>query len=197
LLAVRTIVPTDDWLDPTTRANLRKSPPDSQTPAVQTAIDTKGFTLLLAKARIDEDDNQSRVTEVVSEIRQYGVVSATNIALVIAQRLTFDGVTTGQLALSCCDCISLFLPDEIVFDSNADYVRQLSEIVVQSREFETVSVRLSFIPAGDLGRRFLRQFFGLAPGNAAPSKIQAHRKKARLMLHWANKCDVHLEIDTL
>ena len=76
VLVVKSIYPSDDWLDTETRAILCKSPP-----ALQTAVDTEGYSLLLVKAGRDED----RAIQTVSEIQRYGAKNSTNISIVIAQ----------------------------------------------------------------------------------------------------------------
>ncbi len=113
----------------------------------------------------------------------------------IAQQLTLDEAMGGQFALACCDCVSAFFPDEVVYDANAGYLHELSEAVIRSAEFEPVTVRLVAILPSEKGRQFSWQFLGVAVGIATPSEIQVHRKKARLMMHWAPKCDVRLEVD--
>jgi len=184
---MQSIYPSDDWLDTETRAILRKSPP-----AVETAVDAKGYSLLLVKAGRDE----SRAIQAVSEIQRYGATNSTNISIVIAQQLTLDAAMAGQFALSCCDCVSAFVPDEVVYDANAGYLYELSEAVTRSPEFEWITVRLISIPPNDRGRQFAWQFLGMAVGFATPSEIQVHRKKARLMMHWAPKCGVRLEVES-
>ena len=178
MLAVQSIYPSDDWLDPKTRAILCKSPP-----TVQTVVDTEGYSLLLVKA--GGDDN--RAIQVVSEIQRRGARNSTSISIVIAQQLMLDDAMAGQFALSCCDCVSAFVADEVVCDANAGYVHELSDTIIHSPEFEPIAVRLISIPPSDLGRRFSWQFLGVAVGIATPSEIQVHRKKARLMTHWATK----------
>ncbi len=180
------IYPSDDWLDTEARAILCKSPP-----AIQTAVDTEGYSLLLVKAGPDN----SRAIQVVSEIQRYGAKNSTDIPIVIAQQMTLDDAMAGQFALSCCDCISAFVRDEVVYDANAGYLHELAEEVTHSPEFEPVTVRLISIPPTDHGRRFSWQFLGVAVGIATPSEVQVHRKKARLMMHWATRCGVHLEVE--
>lgn len=187
MLVVQSIYPSDDWLDTETRAILCKSPP-----SIQTAINIKGYSLLLVKAGRDEN----RVIQAVSEIQRYGAKNSTNISIVIAQHLTLDDAMAGQFALSCCDCVSAYVTDGVVYDANAGYLHRLSEAVMHSPEFAPITVRLISIPPNDLGRRFSWQFLGIAVGIATPSEIEIHRKKARLMMHWATKCDVHLEVET-
>ena len=114
----------------------------------------------------------------------------------IAQQLTLDNVLTGQFALSCCDCISAFVPDEIVYDENAPYLQQVSDEVVSSREFEYVTARLTHIPLSDRGRRYAWRFLGTAVGVSLPLEFEVFRKKARLMGHWARKCGVQFEVLT-
>jgi hypothetical protein len=176
-----------DWLDPETRAILCKSPP-----GVRTAVDAEGYSLLLVKAGPD----RNRAIDVVAEIQRYGAKNSTSIPIVIAQRLTLDDATAGQFALSCCDCVSAFFEDDVVCDANAGYLEELSEAVMRSPEFEPVTVRLISIPSDELGRRFSWQFLGAAVGIATPAEIEVHRKKARLMAHWAEKCNVRIEIET-
>ena len=159
--------------------------------AVETAVDTKGYSLLLIKAGPDEQ----RAIHVVSEIQRHGAKNSTHIATVIAQQMSLDDALAGQFALSCCDCVSAFVPDDVVYDANAPYVQELSEAVMQSPEFQPITVRIVSIPPTDNGRRFSWQFLGVAVGVATPSEIQVHRKKARLMVHWATKCGVHLDVD--
>ncbi len=148
--------------------------------------------MLLVKAGPD----RNRAIQSVSEIKRFGAKNSTNISIVIAQQLTLDNAMAGQFALSCCDCVSAFVADEIVCDANAGYLQQLSEAVMASPEYELVTVRLMSIPSNDIGRRFSWQFLGVSVGIATPSEIEVHRKKARLMMHWAGKCDVQLEVET-
>ena len=186
---MRSIYSSDDWLDTETRAILCKSPPSART-----AVDTTGYSLLLVKAGSDE----SRAVQVVAEIQQHGAKNSTGIPIVIAQQMTLDDAIAGQFALSCCDCVSAFVPDAVVYDGNAAYLRELAEAVMHSPEFEPITVSLLHIPPTDQGQRFSWQFLGVAVGIATPWETRVHRKKARLMAHWAKKCDVDLELlDTL
>ena len=186
MLVVHSIFSSDDWLDTETRAILCQRPP-----AVHTAIGTEGYSLLLLKAGADEN----RAIQAVSEIQRHGAMNATGVSIVVAQQLTLDDAMAGQFALSCCDCVSAFVADEVVCSSNAEYLHELSDAVMQSPEFEPVTVRLISIPPNEMGRRFAWQFLGVAVGIARPCEIQVHWKKARLMMHWARACNVHLEVD--
>ncbi len=172
------------WLDTKTRSDLGVSPP-----VRETAVDIKSYSLLLLKAGPDE----SWAINVVAEIQRCGARNSTRLPNVIAQQMKFDDAWSGQLALSCCDCISAFLPDEIVADEDVAYLQHLSDKVMSSPEFERVPVRVMSIPATDLGRRYSRQFLGVAAGLHLPLDTQIHRKKARLMQHWADQCGVRLD----
>lgn len=186
VLIVQPIYPSDDWLDTETRAILCNSPP-----TIQTAVGAKGYSLLFVRAGPDE----SRAIQAVAEIRQHGATNLSGMPAVIAQQLTLDDAMAGQFALSCCDCISAFVADEVVCDANADYLRELTNAVTDSPEFEPITVKLVFVPPTTLGRKFCWQFLGVAVGIATPSEIQVHRKKARLMLHWAARCDVDMKVE--
>ncbi len=174
-----------EWLDPETRSLLKESPP-----GMEKAVGCKGYSLLL----LDAGPDTNRIVQVVSDIQQMGADNRTNIAIVIAQQLGLDEALAGQFALSCCDCVSAFVDDNIICEKDAGLVERLSELIANDPEFSPVTIRLISIPQDELGRRFSWQFLGFAVGVATPTEITVYRKKARLMMHWATKCGVRLEL---
>jgi hypothetical protein len=122
-----------------------------------------------------------------------GTKNATAISIVVRQQLTLEEAMAGQFALCCCDCVSAFVDDNIVCDGYTSIVEELSAIVTNSAEFSPVTVRVDSIPHTEWGRRFSWQFLGFAVGVATPVEMTVHRKKARLMMHWAPQCGVQME----
>lgn len=176
---------SEEWLDPETRGLLHKSPP-----GLETAVDCRGYSLLLLHAGPDTN----RIVDVVADIQRMGAHNQTSIPVVIAQQLTLDEAMAGQFALCCCDCVSALVDDNLVRDDDPAIVEDLSEIVTSSAEFSPVTIRLISIPQTELGRRFSWQFLGSAVGVAMPAELTVHSKKAQLMIHWAVKCGVRLEM---
>lgn len=177
-----------DWIDPETQAILR-----GNHPSTDDAIATQGFSLLLVLRGHDH----TRAQEAIDNIQHLGGFNETLLPNVVAQNLSLRQALAGQFALSCCDCISALLRDEIVVAGNLSYLDEVSREVAASREYGLVDIQLEFVPDSGLGREFCWQFFGYAKGLAFPVKASVFRKKARLMKHWAAKCGAILNCNPI
>lgn len=120
---------------------------------------------------------------------------------VVRCALTLDEAVAAQFELICCDCVSIFLRDEIVAQSDPGYLGELYSQLRHSPEFQPVVVGISFIPATDAGRRFCDQFFPpeeaktIRCGAEIALTYRVSRKKGRMMAHWAKEIGARLTID--
>jgi hypothetical protein len=117
----------------------------------------------------------------------------------IVRSLSLADAMLGQFELVCCNSISVFLRDEIVFPGERQYLSELYQQVESSPEFESVTVTLGSLPDSVSSRRFLDQFLG--PADAASALLAGHlrgermmRKKARILQHWAKKTGAEITI---
>ena len=173
-----------DWLDRETRSILQPSFPKSAT-----AIAVEGYSLLLIRPGGD----RNRLGEFVSELRANHVANLSRIKNVVVQQLTLEEALAAQLTLSCCDCVSAFVSDTIIFDDNAVYLARLCDAVQSSPEFKETEVIIKSMSDDPLARKFCWQFLGMAIGHKFPMTVSVFQKKARLMRHWAARCGVDLE----
>lgn len=173
-----------EWLDTETKSILCREPPEKTAPP-----QTEGYSLLLLEKGTDE----RRIDEVVAAIQRGTPAIPDDRPFVIARQLCLDDALAGQFALACCDCVTAFVRDAVICDSDCDYLRQLYGQVMGSPEFASVLVELLSVPVTDDGRRFCWQFLGLATP-AVPATFRVFRKKARLMEHWAKKTGVVVRV---
>lgn len=179
------------WLDTETKALLQPAPPEKLSPA-----DTDAFTLVLLK----KGENVAWVTEALAKLPDTPLVRAMNLAsqvcpVVVADHLSLYDAMLGQFELVCCDSVSIFLRDEVVECATGDYLPQLYSRFQWSEEFENISVNIDAIPANDLGKRVIRQFFGNVSydiGQGFAFRGDMMRKKARILTHWIRKLGVNV-----
>jgi hypothetical protein len=178
-----------EWLDTETKALLQANPPDKMAPP-----DTGTFTLVLLAPGRDVE----RTAWAVGWICRCGEADAMaraagQLPAVVAAGLSVEDALIGQFELVCCDCVSVFLADEVVEGADPDYLQDLYATLCQSSEFDEVTVEIRAVPDTPEGRKFLAQFLG--PRAAAqitsfaglPTQQRMMRKKARVLLHWADK----------
>ena len=77
------------------------------------------------------------------------------------------------------------MPDEVVRHAESDYLKGLYRRLIQSDEFAGTIVKINSIPKSAKGEEFVDQFLGSV--NSLPVNANFHFKKARIMIHWANK----------
>lgn len=171
------------WLDTETKALLQKLPPEKLSPS-----DTASFTLVLLS--IYGRDN-ARVLRAITKIpghpqnAAHGVL-ARALPLAVKSGVSHGDALLGQFELISADAISVFVKDEVVETASQEYLRQLYAQLLQSSEFELVSLRIESIPGTDLGQHFVEQFLG--NDNSWRSQVlRVARKKARIMAHWAQE----------
>jgi hypothetical protein len=176
------------WLDTETKAMLQPAPPEKLAPP-----DTGMFTLVLLQKGADREWLR-RALERILGIRPTSAasVAAQPCPLPVARSLSLADVMLGQFELVCCDSVSVFLRDEIVFPGDRQYLSELYQQVRSSSEFESVTVTLASLPNSVSGRSFLDQFLG--PVDVTSAMLAGHlhrermmRKKARILAHWAEK----------
>lgn len=179
---------TSPWLDTETKAILQPSPPEKLAPP-----DTGMFTLVLLQKGTDRAW-LLRALMRMPGMRQERAVSlaAQPCPVPVARGLSLPDAILGQFELICCNAISVFLRDEIVFPGDRPYLTELYQQVESSPEFKTVTVTLGSFPDSAPSRQFLDQFLG--PGDVTSALLAGHlrresmmRKKARILEHWAEK----------
>jgi hypothetical protein len=185
------------WLDTQTKAILQPTPPEKRT-----ALETSGFTLILLEKGFWHDRLARALERIGREPeRPMTWLLDTACPAVVRYGLTLDDAIVGQFELICCDCISVFLRDEVVVQGDSDYLRVLYCQLRDSLEFQAVFIRIMFIPHTDVGRLFCDQFLSSAEdkkiryGSDIMMRARVFRKKARMMAHWAIEIGVRLAIE--
>ena len=171
------------WLDTETRAMLQAAPPKKLAPP-----DTATFTLVLLAV---PERGQTRLLKAVEHATECSPEGALRVLgrkppLPLKSGLSHEGALLGQFELVCCDAVSVFLADDVPTYAPRGYLPDLYKQLLQSPEFETVSVLVESIPADPTGEKFLEQFLGRT-ACVCPVTLQTLRKKARIMEHWAAK----------
>jgi len=185
------------WLDAQTRAILHPTPPEECV-----ALGVSGFTLVLLQKGFQHD----RLTRALQRIRRDPERATTPVLFApcptrVRSGLSLEEAIVGQFELICCDCISVFVRDEIAADGATGYLRGLYSQLRSSPEFQPVFITITFVPDTDAGRRFCDQFLSTAQektiryGNEIVMKDRVYQKKARMMAHWAVEIGVRLTID--
>jgi hypothetical protein len=174
-----------EWLDTKTRELLCPEPPTKVT-----EIGIESYSLLLLR----HGNDKRRTEDVVAAIQKENPVILVEYPFVVAQEMTLDEAMVGQFALACCDCISAFVRDEVICNTDRDYLQQLNEQVAHSSEFEFVCTELLNIPHTEDVRRFCWQFLGMATAVSCPLKLRVFRKKARLMEYWAKRSGIEMNV---
>jgi hypothetical protein len=187
---------TSPWLDTETKALLQQSPPEKYAPP-----DTGIFTLVLLR----KGNDLTRLAQALARVPGLSSEKAERIVssccpLPVARSLSLHDALLGQFELVCCDSISVFVRDEVVWSASSDYLPRLYSHLQRSPEFENVSISVTLIPQSDQGRRFVDQFLGgMSQLSSCPHRgyfceITAMRKKARIMVHWAKKVGADVTI---
>ncbi len=104
----------------------------------------------------------------------------------VKRGLSHEDASFGQFELISCDSISVILTDEVFDGATQEYLNDLYGRLLQSSEFEIVALRIVFMPRTERGLNFIDQFVGDAPGWQT-DELRVHRKKARIMKHWATR----------
>jgi len=180
------------WLDPQTKAMLEASPPEKLAPP-----DTAGFTLvLLAVCAGDTSRLVRAVAQIVSGSAGRALrMLARPLPLPLNKGLSHADALLGQFELVACDCVSVFLADEVAAGARPRYLAALYARLRASPEFEPLGVRIDSIPSDRRGEDYLDKFLG-GERCALPVELRVMRKKARIMKHWAEKIGGRLQIVT-
>jgi hypothetical protein len=167
----------DEWIDPETKALLRRSPP-----LIQCPVDADSYALVLLVRGADN----ARIDEAVSAIVRDETVPPADLPFVVVRGLSLEEAFVGQFALACCDCAVSFVPDEVARQADRAWWPQFYREVMQSGDFQQVVVDLMDVPPGEAGRRYAWQFLGMATV-AVPQALTIFRIKAELMEYWGNR----------
>jgi len=185
------------WLDAETKAILQSVPPEECV-----ALGVSGFTLVLLERGFQVD----RLVRAFQRIhldpeRAVNSLLFAPCPTVVRSGLTLDQAIVGQFELVCCDCVSVFLRDEIAAEGTAEYLRSLYSRLRASPEFQPVFLAITLVPDTDAGRRFCDQFLSSALekrvryGSEGIVRDRVFRKKARIMAHWASEMGVRLAVE--
>ena len=164
------------WLDTETRTLLG----EADVKSILTATDA--FSLLL----LYQGTDTGRIHCVVTELGNYGTPNMTPYPFVVRQGLALADAQAGQSALACCDCVAVFVRDDVVAEMQRDDFADLFLELAASPEFQPARVEIESLPTDEVGHRFLWVFLGLAVGIVLPIRVIVTRKKARLMQHWGD-----------
>jgi hypothetical protein len=187
------------WLDTETKAMLQQLPPEKYAPPV-----TGLFTLVLLK----KSGNLDRLLRALRRIPGVSQAKAVEVAAlmcpaIVASGLSLGDAMLGQFELVCCNSVSVFLRSEVVCSSEHLYLGQLYQQFQKSPEFENVKVMILSVPQTVSGGHFVDQFLGgidVIP-EIVVAGLRSHeetmmRKKARIMVHWAEKIGAKVVIGT-
>ena len=171
------------WLDTQTKALLDASPPEKLAPP-----DTAGFSVVLLAVRTSD---VARLAEAVRRVLagsdvSVGIILAQPFPIVLRKGLSHPDALLAQFELVACDCVSVFLADDVAGHAPPEYLAELYGRLLKSPEFEEVVVRIETLPHDARAGDFLEKFLG--HGNCPlPADLPMMRKKARIMQHWAAK----------
>jgi hypothetical protein len=177
------------WLDPQTEAILQATPPETPTAP---AAWSSGFTIVLLRKGLEPDRLVRAIERIWCEPERPATpILNASCPIVVHTGLTLEEAVLGQFELICCDCISVFVRDEIVADGSAEYLRELYSQLRTSPEFQPVSITITLVPDTGAGRRFCDQFLSVAAseeiryGVEIAMRGRVFQKKARMMAYWA------------
>jgi len=178
------------WLDTQTKALLEGSPPEKLAPP-----DTRGFSVVLLAVRTRHED---RLAEAVGRLlagSDAGVerILARPLPVVLTKGLSHPDALLAQFELVACDCVSVFLADDVAEHATPGYLAELYERLLNSPEFGEVLVRIETLPQDVRAGEFLARFLGRGDC-PLPAYRHMMRKKARIMQHWAAKIGGQLRI---
>jgi hypothetical protein len=170
------------WLDTETKSLLQRSPPVKLAPS-----DTATFTVVLLKI-VGSVRGCLHIVKRLLEcsLQDALLVFEKPLPIPLKNGLSHEDALLDQFELISCDCISVFLADDVVTQAPKEYLIDLYSQLLKSSEFEIVPVRIEYIPDNQQGEQFLRQFLGRTELQF-PSELKVLRKKARIMQHWVTK----------
>lgn len=166
---------------------------DGDVPAGGADAGEGGYSLILLDVGRDE---VVRIVRAAIRVRgcdadeAIGVLRAP-LPIRVASGLTHGAAQEGQHEFISCDCVSIFVRDEIVEQGGFGYLADLFRTVGRSEEFGFVSIELESIPDTGPGRRFADQFLGYEPATM-PLRLEVREKKARLMEYFGERMGVVL-----
>lgn len=172
------------WLDTETKAVLQKVPPEKFAPAT-----TETFSIVVIDCSFRP--NHSRHLRAYHRVLGTTLDDASDhlkraIPLVLKRKLSLSDALLAQFELICCDLVSVFVSDSVISNADPIYLSELWNSLKTGEEFETQRVTIHSVPDDSSGEDFLEQFVGAEVTNF-PIDMEAMRKKARIMNHWANK----------
>jgi len=158
--------------------------------ATDPSHDPPGYSLIL----LDVGEEVVRIVRAAIRVRQCDADEAIGILraplpIRIASGLTQGAAEEGQHEFVSCDCIAIFVRDEIVESGGSRYLAELFRTLASSAEFALVPIELEAIPDSEPARRYVDQFLGAAPV-ALPLRVEVREKKARLMEFFGEKVGV-------
>ncbi len=104
----------------------------------------------------------------------------------VKRGLSHEDASFGQFELISCDSVSVILTDQVIDGATQEYLDELYEELLRSPEFEVVALRIVSVPQTERGLNYIDQFVGNDP-TWRTDELKVHRKKARIMRHWAEK----------
>ena len=146
-----------------------------------------GYSLIL----LDVGEEVPRIVRATIRIRRCDADEAISVLsaplpIRVAIGLTEQAAQEGQWEFVSCDCIAVFVRDEIVDDGGSAYLRTLFDTVSRSPEFAPVDIEVESVPDTEQGERYINQFFGIDPP-ALPCRVTVRKKKAKLMEMFGEK----------
>lgn len=149
-----------------------------------------GYSLVL----LDVGDEVSRIVRATMRVRRCDADEAIAVLraplpIRISAGLTPDAAREGQWEFVSCDCIAIFVRDEIIDEGGADYLRGLFDAVRRSPEFAQVRIEIESVPESVQTERFIDQFLGAA-WREFPLRVEVREKKARLMEAFAGEIGI-------
>ncbi|MHC4408776.1 MAG: hypothetical protein ACYS0E_03180 [Planctomycetota bacterium] len=145
------------------------------------------FSLIL----LDVGEEVGRIVRATIRVRRcdpdeaIGVLRAP-LPIRIVAGLTPQAAQEAQWEFVSCDCIAVYVRDEIVDEGGSTYLKSLFQTVRKSPEFTPVEVEVESVPDSEPGKRYLDQFFGSKTPDL-PHRVQVREKKARLMEFFGEK----------
>jgi len=149
--------------------------------------DEPGYSLIL----LDVGDEAVRIARATIRVRRCGSDEALQILsaplpMRVATGLTPQAAREGQWEFVSCDCVAIFVRDDVVDGGGSAYLRTLFETVGSSPEFAFVGLELESVPDDAAGADYLDRFLGASPPRL-PARLRVREQKARLMEAFADE----------
>jgi hypothetical protein len=171
-----------------TQAKGRRAPPWKLAPP-----DTATFTLVLLDVGCFDRSRVACAAERI--VRDANVDVRARLAgplpLALEHGLSHADALLGQFELVCCDCISVFICDQVLASASSKYLTDLFARLRASPEFDLVAARLESVPLGPDGLKFSDRFLGRMYAEL-PLDLRIMRKKARSMAQAAESIGARL-----